>query len=66
MKRFIEGANREQSTLLPESLDEWIDDSNPVRAVDVFVVMGSISSSWASTALFRRQRVGPLTTHRSC
>ena len=37
MKRFIEGANREQSTLLPESLDEWIDDSNPVRAVDVFV-----------------------------
>ena len=37
MKRFIEGANREQSTLLPESLDDWIDDSNPVRAVDVFV-----------------------------
>ena len=37
MKRFIEGADREQSTLLPESLDEWIDDSNPVRAVDVFV-----------------------------
>ena len=37
MKRFIECANREQSTLLPESLDEWIDDSNPVRAVDVFV-----------------------------
>ena len=33
MKRFIEGANREQSTLLPESLDEFIDDSNPVRAV---------------------------------
>ena len=37
MKRFIEGADREQSTLLPESLDDWIDDSNPVRAVDVFV-----------------------------
>ena len=37
MKRFIEGADREHSTLLPESLDEWIDDSNPVRAVDVFV-----------------------------
>ena len=26
-----------KSTLLPESLDDWIDDSNPVRAVDVFV-----------------------------
>jgi hypothetical protein len=37
MKRFIEGADREQSTLLPESLEDWIDDSNPVRAVDVFV-----------------------------
>jgi hypothetical protein len=37
MKRFIEGADREQSTPLPESLDDWIDDSNPVRAVDVFV-----------------------------
>ena len=37
MKRFIEGADREQSTLLPESPDDWIDDSNPVRAVDVFV-----------------------------
>ena len=37
MKWFIEGADREQSTLLPESLDEWIEESNPVRAVDVFV-----------------------------
>jgi len=37
MKRFIEGADPEQSTLLPECLDDWIDDSNPVRAVDVFV-----------------------------
>ena len=26
-----------QSTLLPECLDEWIDESNPVRAVDAFV-----------------------------
>jgi transposase len=37
MKRFIEGVDREQSTLLPECLDDWIDDDNPVRAVDVFV-----------------------------
>ena len=37
MKRFIEGANCGQATLLPESLDDWIADSNPVRAVDVFV-----------------------------
>ena len=37
MKRFIEGADRAQSTLLPESLDDFVDESNPVRAVDVFV-----------------------------
>jgi transposase len=37
MKRFIEGADRGQSTLLPECLDDWIGDDNPVRAVDVFV-----------------------------
>ena len=37
MRRFIEGVDRGQSTLLPECLDEWIDESNPVRAVDSFV-----------------------------
>jgi transposase len=37
MKRFIEGADREQSTLLPDCIDDWIDESNPVRAVDAFV-----------------------------
>ena len=37
MKRFIEGENRTQGTLLPESLDEYITDTNPVRVVDVFV-----------------------------
>jgi transposase len=37
MKRFIEGTDRGQSTLFPECLDDWIDENNPVRAVDVFV-----------------------------
>jgi transposase len=37
MNRFIEGADRAQSTLLPECLDDWVDESNPVRAVDAFV-----------------------------
>ncbi len=26
-----------QSTLLPECLDDWIDEENPVRAIDAFV-----------------------------
>lgn len=37
MKRFIEGDNRRQITLLPESLDDYIAEDNPVRVVDVFV-----------------------------
>jgi transposase len=37
MKRFVEGADRGQSTLLPECLDDWIDEENPVRAIDAFV-----------------------------
>src|SRR5271165_6445840 len=37
MKRFGEGADRGQSTLFPECLDDWIDGDNPVRVIDVFV-----------------------------
>jgi hypothetical protein len=36
MKRFVEGADRGQSTLLPECLDDWIDEENPVRATELF------------------------------
>jgi hypothetical protein len=37
MKRFAEEADRGQWTLLPECLDDFIDESNPVRVIDVFV-----------------------------
>jgi transposase len=37
MKRFVEGADRAQSTLLPECLDDYVEENNPVRAVDAFV-----------------------------
>ncbi len=37
MKRFVEGADRGQSTLFPESLEDWIGEDNPVRVIDVFV-----------------------------
>jgi hypothetical protein len=36
LKRFVAGADRAQSTLLPESLDDWVDESNPVRVIDAF------------------------------
>ena len=37
MRRFIKEADRGQSTLLPECLDDFIDEGNPVRVIDVFV-----------------------------
>ena len=37
MAGFIEGLDRGQATLLPECLEDWVDENNPVRAVDVFV-----------------------------
>jgi transposase len=37
MKRFIEGQDRSQVTLLPECLDDYLGEDNPVRVVDAFV-----------------------------
>jgi len=37
MKRYVEGQDRSQATLLPEYLDDYIGEDNPVRAVDAFV-----------------------------
>jgi transposase len=43
MKRFIQGESRTQTTLLPESLDDYVADTNPVRVIDV-LSMNSISA----------------------
>jgi transposase len=37
MKRFADGVDRGQSTLFPECLEDWINEDNPVRVIDVFV-----------------------------
>jgi transposase len=37
MKRFVEGEDRRQGVLLPEYLDDWVSEENPVRAIEVFV-----------------------------
>ena len=37
MKRFIESADRGQSTLFPECVEDWIGEDNPVRVIDVLV-----------------------------
>src|SRR5882757_2615758 len=37
MKRFVQGESRTQGILLPECLDDYVADNNPVRVIDVFV-----------------------------
>ena len=37
MNRFIRGESRDQVSLLPECLDDYIVDDNPVRVIDLFV-----------------------------
>ena len=34
---YIEGSNRDQLILFPQSLDEYISEDNPVRFIDAFV-----------------------------
>ena len=37
MKRFIEGEDRNQNTLFPECLEDYIAEDNSVRVIDIFV-----------------------------
>jgi transposase len=37
MGRFVEGEDRLQSLLLPETLDDYVTEGNPVRLVEVFI-----------------------------
>ena len=37
MKRFVEGEDRLHGVLLPEYLDDYVAEDNPVRVVEVFI-----------------------------
>ena len=37
MAAFVQGADRGQAALLPECLDDWVGEDNPVRVIDAFV-----------------------------
>ena len=65
MKGFVQGVDRQQATLLPEYLDDWVDESNPVRAVDVFVDALESATS-GSMASIRRRPAGPGIILRRC
>ena len=37
MSRFVEGVDRSQLCLVPECLDDWVDENNPVHVIEAFV-----------------------------
>src|SRR5690606_13146860 len=53
MKRFVEGDDRSQGLLLPDLLDDYVHEDNPVRVVDAFVEaldMGALGFEAANRA----------------
>ncbi len=45
MAGFIQGVSRQQATLFPELLDDYIADETPVRVIDAFVEGINLSSN---------------------
>ena len=45
MSGYIEGADREQDTLFPERLEDWIGEDHPVRVIDAFVDALNLSTA---------------------
>jgi hypothetical protein len=37
MHRFIDGEDRQQQRLLPNSLEDYVSEENPVRVIEVFI-----------------------------
>jgi hypothetical protein len=65
MKRFVEGADRGQSTLFPDCLDDWIGEDNPVRVIDVFVDELDLAGL-GFAGVIQRQPVVPHITRPCC
>ena len=65
MKRFVEGEDRRQGVLLPEFLDDYVTEDNPVRVVDVFIDELDLDALGFS-ALCRKRQVGLLIIPRRC
>jgi transposase len=64
MKRFMQGEVRTQGILLPERLDDYVAEANPVRVVDVFVDeldLGKLSFQGVDPAATGRPSYHPAT-----
>ena len=63
MKRFVEGLDRGQSTLFPETLDDLVGEDNPVRVVEAFVEtldLGALGFGGIDPKATGRLGIGPL------
>jgi transposase len=65
MRRFVEGEDRSQVTLLPACLDDHVEAENPVRVVEVFVD-GLDLGELGFGGLPRRRQPARRTTRRCC
>jgi hypothetical protein len=64
MKRFIKGEDRGQGTLLPEHLDDYVAEDNPVRVIEVFV--GDLDLAVSASRVSIQQRQANRPTIRLC
>ncbi|CUX66760.1 transposase (fragment) [Agrobacterium tumefaciens str. Kerr 14] len=59
MSGYIEGISRDQATLFPDRLEDWIDEDHPVRVIDAFVdAMDLVGAGFC--------RMSPAQTGRPC
>ena len=65
MGRFVVGAERDQTTLFPPCLKDWIAGDNPVRVVDAFVEALNLGAL-ALQASMRHGRVDRATIRPPC
>ena len=61
MSGFIEGEDRNQTTLFPERLDDYVAEDNPVRVIDLFIddLDGSGLGFKVEPAAMDRPRLSP-------
>lgn len=62
MSGYIEGISRDQGTLFPDRLEDWIDEDHPVRVIDAFVdamYLAETGFGWMSPAQNRTPSYHP-------
>ncbi len=64
MSRFIDEADRSQGTLLPETIDEYVAEENPVRVIEAFVEALDLAGLGFAGSSRRRRAARPITRRR--